>query len=452
MPFKSARVMGEPAGAVLPSTGLAADFAEQALRWLPNAQPEPTGVLDDLFGPPPAPTGSQGFPVAKGRILVIDDNADMRDYLRRLLRAHWNVEVAADGETGLAAAQRLRPEVILADVMMPGLDGFEVVKRVREDPALGHTPVVLVTARAGEAAAIEGLMAGADNYIAKPFSPRELMARLQATLDRTRAETALRESESKYRGLFLSIDTGYCVIELLFDEAGAAIDYVFLEANPAFEKQTGLLDAMGRSIRALAPKHEAFWFETYGRIARTGVPERFEHRADALDRWYSVYAFRIGKPQQHRVAVLLEDITERKLRELHTALLDDLSQDLARLSAPDEIMQAVGERVGTFLKVSSCLFCDVDEERDEVTVHHGWTADGVPGLKQTLCLKDHVTETFARAQRAGETFVVRDTATDERTDAQAHARLGVRAFVARLLLSRGRWVAYFSVTDTKPRD
>ena len=128
-------------------------------------------------------------------------------------------------------------------------------------------------------------------------------------------EEALRKSEEKYRTLFNSIDVGFCVIEVLFDDGGQPFDYRFWEMNPAFEKQTGLSNAEGRTILELAPNFEKFWFETYGRIALTGESARFEHRAEALERWFEVYAFRIGQPQERKVAVLFNDISERKKTE-----------------------------------------------------------------------------------------------------------------------------------------
>ncbi|MBW4428406.1 MAG: PAS domain S-box protein [Nostoc desertorum CM1-VF14] len=133
-----------------------------------------------------------------------------------------------------------------------------------------------------------------------------------ATAERAYAEAALRESEAKYRTLFESIDQGFCVIEVLFDENSQPFDYRFLEINPAFEKQTGLIDAQGKRIRELAPNHEGHWFEMYGNIATSGEPKRFENRAAALNRWYDVYAFRIGHPDERKVAVLFNDISEAK--------------------------------------------------------------------------------------------------------------------------------------------
>ncbi len=141
-----------------------------------------------------------------------------------------------------------------------------------------------------------------------------------------RAEQALRQSEAKYRSLFESIDEGFCIIEVLF-EGEEPVDYRFLDANPAFERHTGLRDAVGRRMRELAPAHEEDWYRIYGKVARTGEPVRFENPADALGRYYDVYAFRVGAPEERRVAILFNDITERKraegrLKELNARLVE----------------------------------------------------------------------------------------------------------------------------------
>lgn len=132
-------------------------------------------------------------------------------------------------------------------------------------------------------------------------------------LERTQA--ALSASEDRYRTLFESIDEGFCVIEMLFDETGRPVDYRFLETNPAFDHHTGLRGTVGKSMRELAPAHEEYWFQIYGEVARTGEPIRFQRFAEALKRWYDVYAFRVGDPRERKVAVLFNDITERKRTE-----------------------------------------------------------------------------------------------------------------------------------------
>lgn len=129
------------------------------------------------------------------------------------------------------------------------------------------------------------------------------------------AQAKVVANEAKYRNLFDSIDEGFCIVEMLFDEWQRPIDYRFLSVNRAFEKQTGLSNATGMTVSGLIAGNEPHWFETYGRIALTGQPERFEARADPLGRWYEVFAFRIGLPEQRQVAILFKDILPRKKAE-----------------------------------------------------------------------------------------------------------------------------------------
>jgi PAS domain S-box-containing protein len=126
---------------------------------------------------------------------------------------------------------------------------------------------------------------------------------------------SVRESQEKYQTLFDSIDEGFCVIDVLFDDANNAFDYRFLEVNRVFEKQTGISNAVGRRMREIAPAHEEHWYQIYGQVALTGESRRFENPAVALGRFYDVYAFRLGRPEQRQVAILFNDITERKRAE-----------------------------------------------------------------------------------------------------------------------------------------
>jgi PAS domain S-box-containing protein len=135
---------------------------------------------------------------------------------------------------------------------------------------------------------------------------------------RRQAESAceqMRESEEKYQVLLDSIDEGFCVVEVLFDGADNALDYRFLEVNRVFEKQTGISNAIGRRMREIAPAHEEHWFQISGQVALTGESRRFERPAAALGRFYDAYAFRLGRPEQRQVAILFNDITERKRAE-----------------------------------------------------------------------------------------------------------------------------------------
>ncbi len=145
----------------------------------------------------------------------------------------------------------------------------------------------------------------------------ELRTVLSDITERKVAELALRVSGERYRNLFNSIDEGFCVIEMIFDASGKAVDCRFLEVNPSFEKQSGLQAATGMRARELVPDLEARWFEVYGKVALTGVPIRFSAEAESLDgRWFDVYAFRVGGAESRKVAVLFSDGTERKRGEL----------------------------------------------------------------------------------------------------------------------------------------
>lgn len=140
----------------------------------------------------------------------------------------------------------------------------------------------------------------------------EIAGRTWTALKQAKAEEAMRLSEEKYRTLFNSMDEGYCIIQMIYDNAGKAIDWRFCQVNRAFELNNGLHNAEGKTIRELAADIEPKWMEIYDRVAQTGVPLRFEEDSIALHRIFSLYAFRISDPAERKVAVIFTDITERK--------------------------------------------------------------------------------------------------------------------------------------------
>jgi PAS domain S-box-containing protein len=172
-------------------------YVEEALRWLPET---PRRLQDATLAMkmPRVPTPRDAHPRAAvygSRVIVADDNSDMRAYVRELLDSRYEVEAVADGEAALEAARRETPDLIVSDVMMPRMDGFALVRALRADPELREVPTILLSARAGEEAVVEGLEAMADDYLVKPFSARELIARVGAQLQlaRLRKEAAARE-------------------------------------------------------------------------------------------------------------------------------------------------------------------------------------------------------------------------------------------------------------------
>jgi signal transduction histidine kinase/FixJ family two-component response regulator len=196
-------------------------YVEEALRWLPDREDVNPGIAgpgsadmpslstaDDLDSRRSAPVG-----VTHARVLLADDNADMRDYLRRLLVGQgYSVEAVMDGEAALAAARRQLPDLVLSDIMMPRLDGFELLRALRADQTLRNVPVVLLSARAGEEASEQGLASGADDYLTKPFSARELFARVSANLKmaqmRRQTAEALHTHTAELEAVLATVSAG----------------------------------------------------------------------------------------------------------------------------------------------------------------------------------------------------------------------------------------------------
>jgi PAS domain S-box-containing protein len=273
-----------------------------------------------------------------------------------------------------------------------------------------------------------------------------------AAVERARAEAALARSESHYRLLFDSIDQGLCTVQVLFDDHGKAMDYRFLHTNSAFEEHTGMANAVGKRVRELVQDHEAFWFDVYGHIALTGEPRRFEHAARGLNRFYEVFAFRMGAPEEHQVTVLFNDITERKRRESDLAFLSEISSDLVQLSNADETLAVLGAKIGAHLKISRCELAEINDEGDEVTVGHEWHRSGMPGHRGVYRIAEFLSEDAVRSLSLGMPLVVKDIARDDRVNTQRLADMRTTAFICVPMVREGRWRFLLSIKNAEPRD
>lgn len=262
------------------------------------------------------------------RLSILQEGIDER----RRAGLDAGADVTRSGR-GKALMDRIRDVVAELDVEESRLLAErEAVANRRERWLLGFT---------ASASALGLLLVGT----AVLYAARTRRAAAAAYQHLRETERRVRASEARYRTLFESIDEGYCIVGVIFDEHGKPVDYRFLETSPSFEKQTGLADANGRTIREMVPGHEEYWYEVYGAIARTGKPARFQNRAEQLGRWYDVYAFRFGEPEDRQVAILFNDITERKraeesleaanreLAEFATVVSHDLKTPLRAVSA-----------------------------------------------------------------------------------------------------------------------
>ncbi|NHZ35880.1 PAS domain-containing protein [Massilia rubra] len=232
--------------------------------------------------------------------------------------ATWTWDVAANRVTADAAMARLfniSPEIAAGGPVQNYLDALH------PDDLAHATARIEAALASGEPYDLEYRVRASDGLYHHVIARGEVLADVSGAgqhlrgvvLDITRqkqAEAQLGASEERYRTLFDSIDTGVCIIDVLF-EGDTAVDYRFIEINPAFVKHTGLTDAVGKTVRELVPGHDRHWFTMYGQVATTGVPVRFVDEARAMHRWFDVYATRVGGPASRQVAVLFTDISER---------------------------------------------------------------------------------------------------------------------------------------------
>ena len=315
----------------LTSTGLRGEvYVEEALRWLPEMQNADLGMRYEAHPPKtagttPHPTGfaSQN---SMPRILLADDNADMREYLGRLLSGRYQVEAASDGLEALKVAREHTPDLVLTDVMMPRLDGFGLLKQIRANERLKTVPVILLSARAGEEASVEGMESGADDYLIKPFSARELVARVDAHLKmarlRTEGEKALRESEQRFRSLVDNVQE-YALVQT--DPEGRLTSW-----NPGAERLFGYTSAeiLGHSFSLLLniEDQRAGVLEQELAYVLNGISQRDERwlvRKDGSHFWAHSITEAVNDEagRLRGVVKVIRDETERKRFEERQSLL-----------------------------------------------------------------------------------------------------------------------------------
>ena len=201
-----------------------------------------------------------------------------------------------------------------------------------------------------------------------------LVAIVLDTSESERDKARLRASEERYRTLFESMDQGFAILEMMFDDDDQPVDYRFLEMNAMFERHTGLVNAVGKTVRELVPDLDRFWFDTYGRVALTGEAIRFENEAVAMERWFDVYATRLGGADSRKVALLFSDISARRrseeqLRRLAADLSDadrrkteflatlahELRNPLAPIRSGLGVMRLSGDKPAALLKVREMM-------------------------------------------------------------------------------------------------
>jgi PAS domain S-box-containing protein len=320
------------------------------------------------------------------RVLVVDDNADMRDYVGKLLAARYDVEALANGDEALASVLRNPPDLVLSDVMMPGLDGLGLLRAIRDNPQTSTLPVILLSARAGQEARIEGLDAGATDYLEKPFTARELLARVGAHLEMTRLRQESAEREAQFRAeAEASRDRTISVLESITDGFFTLDrEWRFTYVNAAAEEMMGSSRAelLGQSHWELYPAVLGTIGEReYRRAVRDHVPVEFELFYEPWERWIAVKAY---PTEQGGISVYFRDVTEQKeaatiLRESQERLraIYDGTYEYIGLLSPD----------GTLLESNRASLEFAGNTRDEVVGRPFWETpwfSSTPGVAEVI--------------------------------------------------------------------
>jgi len=298
----------------LPADQIAAAGEDDARRGGNAYVEEALGWLRQPAGDPAASADATTMAAATARILIADDNADMLEYARRLLSDRWAVETVANGREALRAARERRPDVIVADIMMPELDGFGLLREVRADAELRSLPVILLSARAGEEARIDGVTAGADDYLVKPFSARDLIARVDAQLIKARTRALEREHARRLVRLFTHAPVAIAILR--------GPDHVYELANEHYLELVGDREILGLPIRQALPELAGQGiYELLDRVRTSGEPyigkslrvQLIRHPGDRVEDTYFDFVYQPTFDAQGHVeaiVVVAHDVTE----------------------------------------------------------------------------------------------------------------------------------------------
>jgi PAS domain S-box-containing protein len=434
-------------------------YVEEAMRWLPHTDGSPmVGTEFNESTSRLIPREHKGE--ARPRVLVVDDNSDMRSYVARLLADDYEIRTAGDGAQALDLAREWNPSLILSDVMMPNLDGFGLIRAIRSEPALAATPIILLSARAGEEATLDGVRAGANDYLVKPFSARELLARVGAQIDRSRYERNLAAAEQRLK-------TAMAAAKMAAWEWNPVTDVV--TGSDTIANVYGLLSgetikSSTAGLRLVHPedleRHRSIVFGAAQRSEGFHSEFRIIRPIDGRVAWLEERSHVMTDPHTGKVHMvgLVMDVSERKFAEIavrrseaRSRFMIHLDDALRILTDPAEMSATAARLLAEHFNCDRSLYVEVDADEDHCAVT-GEYGPNLPSIAGNYRISEYGADYIATV-RANRAYVEHDTSRQSLPvrEREAFADLQIGSFISAPLFKNGGLVALFVVHSQHPR-
>lgn len=440
------------------------------------------------------------------RILIAEDNRFDAELLESDLREAgfvFEAKIVATRPDYIKALGRFCPDLILSDYDLPSFTGSEALRIKKEK--CPEVPFILITGAVGEERAIEILTGGATDYVLKNNLSR-LVPAVRRALHESYEHRKRKEAEAERDSLLKNLENRVRErtealereiverrqVEKKLAEIKDEIDlerkrlHAILEATPfavaSIEARTKVVSYTNRRTRELygtefigrnldyvrqrvqtlqpdgtpypdeeKPVNRAFRGEE---ICNEEVTIELREDGDRLrlTMLLNVVPLHDAEGNVTAAIVVFDDITDRKRREMNAAVLAEIDRVFATTSSADEIMQAVGSKIGSYLEIENCFLAEVDEEKDRVCGLYSWRTAMLPESLRVRRLSAFVNEAFRKAAHAGQTIVVRNARTDSRIDGARYADFNIHAYVTVPFQREGQWRYLFTVIDSAPRD